>query len=208
MDDIMNEGAGGPPSAFTGLDRVGDKVAGFIIGDPQKKPEIDQNTGLQKTFTKTGDPKWLWVVPIQTELREDVTDDGRRSLWLAWKSLDAFTNAVRDGWHQARRDGKPKPEYGGYIEFEVVGIVPTGFGSTKSRNWKATYVPPSAPPAAAEMMESAPTSPVPQPPATAVAQHSSLQRSMLDRMREQAAAQRAGGTPPLPAHHGGGEPPF
>lgn len=216
MDDIMNEGSG-PRSALGSLLRVGESVSGYIIGDPQKKPDIDETTGEQKTFSKTGDLRWIWVVPIQTELQEDELDDGRRSLWLSWKSLTAFTEAVREGWRLSGRDGKPRPEIGGHITMTVAKVTATGFAGSKTKDWKGTYVAPSAPPQAMDMMTdgSQPTSPAPQtpppppqvPPTSRLAGVAQQQGTVLSRMQETAAARRAGTTVPV-AHHSDGEPPF
>lgn len=208
MDDIM--GGGGGKSAFSHLRNPGDMVEGMIIGDPVKKPDTDDE-GNQRTFP-SGDLRWLWLVPIQTELREDETDDGVRTLWLGWKSLNAFTAAVRKGWAQAGRSGKPVPEYGGYIKMWITGLERTKKG-TDSKNWAAEYVPPAGTPDTVQMMDTpvepaAPTSPAPVAPrpASPLAQTAQAQGNLLQRLKAEAEARRAGQT--VPAHHSQGEAPF
>lgn len=220
MDDIMDGGGG--KSALGSL-KPGQEVAGIIIGDPVKKPDMDEATNTQKTF-KSGDLRWIWVVPIQTDQRDDADDDGVRSLWLSWKSLSAFTAAVREGWIKYGRTGKPRPEIGGFIVMHCTGSQRTGYGATETKSWAAAYTPPDAPPEVSEMMDTptspaAPTvsTPVSAPPqatprapgaAAGLRDVAQQQGNVLQRMQQEAAARRAGQLPPAPAHHAVGEPPF
>lgn len=212
MDDIMNQGGG--KSALGAL-KPGDEIAGIIVSEPQKKADLDAN-GVQRVFQKSGELRWVWLVTIQTNLQDDAEDDGLRTLWLSWKSLTAFVQAVREGWVKAGRVGNPRPEVGGLIVMRCTGSQKTGFGSSETKSWAAAYTPPDAPAATVEMM-STPTSPAqsynpPPPPLSSappspLAQTAAAQSTLMQQMRDRAAA-RAAAVTGTPGHHGEGEPPF
>lgn len=60
-------------------ENIGDRIEGTVI-DADEKDQTDIETGMVKRWPD-GTPMKQWVVELQTDLRVDDTDDGRRTLW-------------------------------------------------------------------------------------------------------------------------------
>ena len=206
-DDFM--GGGGRSVPF---DNVGDTVTGIVLSPPKKQEQVDDE-GNVRTFPN-GAPRYVYLVEIQTDLRDpdDPSDMGVRTLWLKWKSHEAVVAAIRQA-------GARNLEVGGILTLTLAGFGPKSKASwNPPKLYSATYVPPTANPTfmddGSSGSASVPTSPAPQP--SAPAGTTAAQKSVLDRLREQAQyqsqhaqAMRTGGPlPPNPAHHAQGEPPF
>jgi len=126
-------GGGSAPSVP--FEQVGDTVTGIITSPPEKRVQTDED-GNPKTF-KSGDVKYMWMVRIQTSLRnpQDPFDTGERGLFLKWKSLEAVQTAVR-------ASGAKSLQVGGTLTLTLAG-----FGQRASamysppKLWTAHYTP-------------------------------------------------------------------
>jgi len=144
-DDFMG-GGGARAFPFT---QPGAKVTGLITQLPEKRQQTDLNTGQPKFFRDSGDPMWVYVVQIKTDLRdpEDQFDDGIRSLWLKggpWdpnRRVGASLRAVQEAIKAA---GAKLPEIGAELTLAYVCDGPAGRGQQAPKFYGALYVPPTA----------------------------------------------------------------
>jgi hypothetical protein len=93
----LDLGGGGNAFAF---DNVGDSVTGKVLS-LEEQQQTDMDSG-KPAFWDNGAPKIMYRVEMQTELRKDETDDGKRSVYLrgsrkpeSKSSLAATLAAVR-----------------------------------------------------------------------------------------------------------------
>jgi hypothetical protein len=209
-DDGFMGGGGAPSFKFNSL---GDTVTGLVLGPPVKRVQTDFTTGEVKAY-KDGNPRYQYVVEIQTELRDpnNPQDDGVRSLFLKWHSLNAVRQAITAvGAKGLRRGGVLT------LQFTSTEPPPGGKGNPV-KLYAASYIPPeddfmSAPSSPAPAQPYQPTR-VPDPPRAAlppapppVAPTREQQQGVIERLRAQVAsraAQPAGPDPSLQAE----EPPF
>lgn len=204
----MDEFMGGGTKSFP-FDNIGDTVTGVVVGLPEKLQQTDFEGKLK--FWDNGQPKWMYRITLQTDVRDpgDPYDDGIRNIYVKWMSLKAVQNAVKSS-------GARSIEMGGILSLTFSGVGQKKPGMPQPpKEWVAQYLPPQgdfmdngssapAPVPTSPVTYTQPTQPVPVP-----AGASPAQRSVLERMRDQAAAARAGAPlPPPPVHHGNGEPPF
>jgi hypothetical protein len=130
-DDFMN--VGGRSAQFPA---VGTSVTGVVLSEPDKQPDKDMD-GQPRTFP-SGDPMWVYLVQLQTDLRDpnDDTDDGVRTLWLKYLSQKAVVDAVR----KARAPGL---RVGGVLTVTYThDIPPAKRGQQPSKAYAAIYIPP------------------------------------------------------------------
>lgn len=138
---------GGFTSAFSKDDPIGYTVIGTVC-DPA--PEVRQQTDLQTGDPLTwndGSPKMQLVVTIQTTLRADGDDDGKRRLFIKGKSL---TDSVREA---VRKAGAPGLELGGTLTVQLTGTEPSqtrGFNDRKL--YAAAYARPDLTAASGEFL--------------------------------------------------------
>jgi hypothetical protein len=204
VDDDEFMGGGGARSVK--FERIGDSVTGLVLGPPRKRVQTDFNTGEVKTY-KDGSPRYMYVVELQTELRdpEDAQDDGMRALFLKWHSLNAVRQAITNVGAKGLRRG-------GVLTLTFTGTEPPPGGrGNPVKLYSASYIPPddgfmsdqaTEPPtligaSIARAREQAAPPPPPPPPAATSAQ----QQSVIERLRAQAAARNP---QPVQAE----EPPF
>jgi hypothetical protein len=184
-DDFMGSGA-----KSVQFEQPGDTVTGLVLATPKKQQQTDPNSGEPKTFTD-GSPRYIFTVPIQTELRdpEDPFDTGERTLFLKWKSLEAVRNAVRVSGAKGLMPGG------------ILTLTLTGFGpKTKAawnppKLWAATYLPPDGNEefmASGQPIQSA----APAPPAQDQQRVLAQQKAAIDRLRAQRAGAQQPDTPP------------
>lgn len=126
FDDLMS-GGGGKSFPF---DNVGDYVVGFITSIA-KRQQTDLTTGEPKVWGN-GEPRFMYSIGLQTELREDAFDDGLRTINVKWKSLDAIRGAVREV-------GASKPEIGGKLMLKYAANGPKGNYPQPPKLWEAKY---------------------------------------------------------------------
>jgi hypothetical protein len=143
-----------------------------------------------------GDAKKSIVVTLQTDVHEDNEDDGRRGLWLKFKSQSAVAEAVRAA-------GCNKIEVGGYITITYYADEPKKPGQLKAvKLYRATYTPPDLGNTALmadPIAEAFPgTVPVGQPSGSSLQQIAAQQSAVLAQLRNR---NLAGGAQPA-------EPPF
>lgn len=209
QDDFM----GGGFKTFP-FDNVGDRVSGVVISLPVKEQQRDMQTNELATWDN-GQPKWMYRLQIQTELRDatDQFDDGIRTLYLSWKRLDAVRAAVRAA-------GCKNIELGGQLALQFTEFGPktrAGFSPPKI-GWKAWYKPPvqeaepafmdNAPPAATSA-PTPPTSSVSAPtydPAKADSTLDALKR--MNQQQAEAIDSFPSSVVGTPEHHSTEEPPF
>jgi hypothetical protein len=181
-DDEFMGGGGARGFKFN---EIGDTIVGLVLGPPRKRAQTDFNTGEVKTY-KDGSPRYMYVVELQTELRErdDPNDDGVRALFLKWHSLNAVRTAIT-------AVGAKGLKRGGVLTVQFTGTEPPPGGrGNPVKLYSASYIPPDdgfmadpAPPVRATPAP-APPPPPPPPPVPTPAQ----QQSVIERLRAQAAA--------------------
>jgi hypothetical protein len=125
LDDFMGGGAKSFP-----FDNVGDTVTGRIT-DVQKRQQTDLTTGEPKTWAN-GEPRWMYSITLQTDLREDEWDDGVRAVNVKWQSQKAVQDAVR-------KAGAKKLEIGGKLSLKYTGNGPKGNYPQPPKLWAAQY---------------------------------------------------------------------
>ena len=141
---------GGKANSFP-FDEVGDTCTGYVIADPEEMDQTDQDTGETKRWPN-GQAKKVWKVRLLTELRDpdDPFDEGERTIWLKWKSLEAVRKAVRAA---SARD----IEIGGRLQLCFSAETDTGVrGKNKIKEWTARYAPPAPGSKSSGMMDSTP----------------------------------------------------
>jgi len=74
-DFLMGQGAKSFP-----FDKVGDQVTGEIV-DASKQQQTNMEDG-KPAFWDDGNPKMMVVVTLQTDLKDDEDDDGKRTVYL------------------------------------------------------------------------------------------------------------------------------
>jgi len=72
-DFLMGQGAKSFP-----FDKVGDQVTGEIV-DASKQQQTNMEDG-KPAFWDDGNPKMMVVVTLQTDLKDDEDDDGKRTV--------------------------------------------------------------------------------------------------------------------------------
>jgi hypothetical protein len=104
----------GGGSASARFDTPGDTVTGTICEAPEVRQQTDISTG-QPVHWPSGDPKMQLIVTLQTTLRDDADDDGKRRIYVKGKSL---TEAVREA---VRQTGAKGLELGGTLTVTYTG---------------------------------------------------------------------------------------
>lgn len=130
--------AGGTKSASFKSKPIGFSYTGSIVDDPKVTQQTDPDSG-ELEFWPSGDPKWQLVVKIQTDIREDVNDDGVRGLYVKGKSLtDGVKKAVQDvGATSLKKGGILTVTYTGD------GPQPAKAHHNPPKLYSVTYIPPA-----------------------------------------------------------------
>ena len=117
--DIFNS-TGGTRSAFNKDSQPGATVTGTLAGEPDVRQATDFQTKQPAFFLKSGKPKFEVVFDLQTDLREDQDDDGRRSVWVHWWGVqrDALTEAFKQFGRQPHKGDKMTVTFDGYVQLE------------------------------------------------------------------------------------------
>lgn len=137
----LDLGGGGTSFPFK---EIGDQVTGRIT-DLEEVQQTSVDTGQPLTWDN-GQPRLMYRVDLDTELRNDEYDDGKRSVYLkgarksdSRSSLAAVLDAVR-----AAGAGS-KLERGGTLTLQYVGNgVPKNPAYTPPKQYAAKYVRPTA----------------------------------------------------------------
>lgn len=131
--DAFLMGGGATSAKF---EAPGDTISGTIAEAPEVRQQTDIATG-DPTFWPSGDPKMQLVVTLQTNLKDDADDDGKRRIYVKGKSL---TEAVREA---VKKTGARGLETGG-----TLSVTYTGDGQASQRGFNppklytATYARP------------------------------------------------------------------
>jgi hypothetical protein len=116
---------GGGAKAFS-FENIGDKVTGEIK-EMKKQQQTDMTTGELSFWDKTGEPKMMLRIELQTDLQENDDDEGMRSVYLRGGNYTAVKGtgtssllAVKDA---VRRSGSANGiEIGGILTLEHSGL--------------------------------------------------------------------------------------
>lgn len=119
FDDIFNS-TGGTRSAFNKDSQPGATVTGTLAGDPDVRQALDYQTKQPAYFLKSGKPKYELVFDLQTDLRDDPDDDGRRSVWVHWWGVqrDAITEAFKQFGRKPHKGDKMTVTFDGFVNVE------------------------------------------------------------------------------------------
>lgn len=116
---------------------VGTSYSGTItrVGEPQQQK--DPADGKPKTYDD-GNPVMVLPVEIQTSVREDADDDGKRTIWVASGIRFAVRDAVRKAGAKGLREG-------GMLTITLTTVdAPTRPGINGVKHYAASYTPPAA----------------------------------------------------------------
>lgn len=170
--------------------QIGHTVIGTIC-EPPKVEQMKKYQSDELDFWPSGDPKMQIVVVLQTELRDDGEDDGRRRLYIEPRMMACVRDAVKAA-------GAKGLEVGGRLA--IRWISGTGQGEGNARQFAAEYAGPVVDPGSLLNGGSQPQqqAPAPQPP---MMQQQVAPQTPAAPMTQQAPAQAA---PTSPAPTGGG----
>lgn len=118
------------------FETLGATVVGTIV-EPPKAQQMTKYGTNEPDFWPSGDPKMQIVVTIQTDLRDDEKDDGKRRLYITPRMMPPVRDAVR-------RAGAPGLEVGGRIT--VKWVSGTGQGQGNPKVYAAEYSRPALDP--------------------------------------------------------------
>lgn len=119
FDDIFNS-TGGTRSAFNKDSQPGATVTGTLASDPDVRQATDFQTKQPAYFLKSGKPKFEVVFDLQTDLRDDQDDDGRRSVWVHWWGVqrDALTEAFKQFGRKPHKGDTMTVTFDGFVQLE------------------------------------------------------------------------------------------
>lgn len=119
FDDIFNS-TGGTRSAFNKDSQPGATITGTLASDPDVRQATDFQTKQPAYFLKSGKPKYEVVFDLQTDLREDPDDDGRRSVWVHWWGVqrDALTEAFKQFGRKPHKGDSMTVTFDGFVQLE------------------------------------------------------------------------------------------
>lgn len=119
-------------SSFS-FENPGDEVEGILLSTDRKQ-QTDINTGELK-FWDSGDPIWVEIWTLQTDLRDDATDDGQRAVWIYGHRFTATRDALK-------RAGVKREEVGAWYKLrfaEYSDRAPAIKGGSKAKLFQAWY---------------------------------------------------------------------
>ncbi len=135
------------------FDILGTVVMGAIT-EPPKAQQMKKYQSEELDFWPSGDPKMQIIVTLQTDLREDAEDDGRRNLFIVPRMMHVVRDAVR-------KVHAPGLEVGGRLI--VKWISGTGQGAGNPKEYAAEYTRPILDPGSLLDATPAATTPATQP---------------------------------------------
>lgn len=156
---------------------IGDSITGIVetVHDPEQQTDFETNAPLTKP---DGSPKWQFRIDLQTDIRNDEDDNGKRTLyvkgWMTGAIGDALRTAGAGGLEPGARltvavisqDPPPRKGMRPVNKFSAVYEAPAPGASAAAnallRAQAATAV--AAPPAAPAAQAPAPAAPAGPPP--------------------------------------------
>lgn len=133
-DSFLMGGEKVPSASFV---RVGDSIEGIICEEPVIRQQTDAKTKVPMTWAD-GRPRNQLVVTLQTDENdpEIEDDDGRRRVYLKYKSQEAVREAIKEA-------DAPGLRIGGWLFLEFVKQAkPTSSGLSGVKHYAAEYEPP------------------------------------------------------------------
>src|SRR5690554_2646854 len=162
--------------------QIGHTVIGTIC-EPPKVEQMKKYQSDELDFWPSGDPKMQIIVTLQTGLRDDGEDDGRRRLYIEFWMMSPVRDAVKAA-------GAKGLEVGGRLAIRWVSG--TGQGEGNARQFVAEYAAPMVDPGSLLNGGSQPQQQAPAPQAPMMQQQAPAQ----------AAPTSPGATTPAPAPAG------
>jgi hypothetical protein len=143
LDEVNDFLLGGGAKAFP-FDKQGDMVTGEIV-DAVKRQQTSLDTGAPQ-FWDDGNPKMMLVITLQTSLRDDDEDDGKRTVYLrggnpqvaegkGTSSLKAVQDAVK------KSGSKKGIELGATLSLAWTGVAPKKGGLNPAKLYSAAFKP-------------------------------------------------------------------
>lgn len=134
---------GGESTTTVKFDNVGDTVTGTVVSLAERQSSKLGSTTGELDFWPDGKPKMYYSVILQTALRDDPNDDGKRSVSLSGSrksteqsSLSAVLDAI------SRAGGNGNLAVGATLTLTYVGAVPAKtVGLNPRKLYSANYVP-------------------------------------------------------------------
>ena len=125
----------GGAAAGVKFESPGDMVEGIVISW-LVKPVTKMGTGEIDTFP-SGDPKYQIIVTLQTTLRNDIDDDGKRTVYIKSHMMSAFKTALA-------ATGADDLEKGAWTRIIYTGLGEAQRGLNPPKMFTAEYKRPSA----------------------------------------------------------------
>lgn len=117
----------------------GTSYTGTITSEPVEQQQTKYGTDIPDTWPN-GDPKMQILVNLDTQLREDADDDGRRTLYVA-------SNKMKQAiWAAVTAAGVDDIKIGGTLTITYTGNDPASKNpANPAKLYSAVYVPPASP---------------------------------------------------------------
>lgn len=117
----------------------GTSYTGTITSEPVEQQQTKYGTDIPDTWPN-GDPKMQILVNLDTQLREDADDDGRRTLYVA-------SNKMKQAiWTAVTAAGVDDIKIGGTLTVTYSGNDPASKNpANPAKLYTASYVPPASP---------------------------------------------------------------
>jgi pyruvate/2-oxoglutarate dehydrogenase complex dihydrolipoamide acyltransferase (E2) component len=128
--DLIN----GAAKAFK-FDAIGTVAQGTVVNWVVK--QVTKMGSGELEFFPSGDPKWQIIVTLQTTMREDADDDGRRALYVKSFMFKAVKDAIA-------ATGAEDFEQGGYLTVVHTELGQPEKGMSPPKLFSAEYKRPSA----------------------------------------------------------------
>lgn len=96
---------GGTGSKYFPFPTIGTTITGVVFEEPTQRQQTEIKTGEPLSWPD-GNPKMVMIIPLQTELRDNADDEGKRSVWVTNPS--GMRTAIAKALKEAGL-AKPKP---------------------------------------------------------------------------------------------------
>jgi hypothetical protein len=103
MSDVAQFLSGKSKSAK--FETIGDTIAGTIVAEPRLVQQKDYDTDELLFHKDSGKPVMQLAVTVQTDIRDDSEDDGRRTIWYKGQPRVALIEALKKAGLNIPREG-------------------------------------------------------------------------------------------------------